>query len=54
MLGQAQMDWLLGALKKSTAKFKVLASGTMWHANADKGGYDSWAGPKSPSKKNAI
>ncbi|MCM8537372.1 MAG: alkaline phosphatase family protein [Lentisphaeraceae bacterium] len=51
MLGETQKKWLLNALKKSTAKFKVLASGTMWHAAADKGGYDSWAGPKSPFQK---
>ena len=51
MLGEAQKKWLLETLKKSTAKFKVLASGTMWHADADKGGYDSWAGPKSPYQK---
>ena len=51
MLGETQKKWLLETLKKSTAKFKVLASGTMWHADADKGGYDSWAGPKSPFQK---
>jgi alkaline phosphatase D len=43
MLGQAQLEWLISMLKKSTAKFKVLASGTMWHDLADKGGRDSWA-----------
>lgn len=48
MLGPEQKRWLLDALKKSTAKFKVLASGTMWHEKADKGGADSWAGPRSP------
>lgn len=47
MLGEEQKKWLLESLKKSTAKFKVLASGTMWHADADKGGADSWAGPRS-------
>jgi len=51
MLGPHQKKWLLEVLKKSTAKFKVIASGTMWHADADKGGYDSWAGPKSPYQK---
>ena len=51
MLGPDQKKWLLDVLKKSTAKFKVIASGTMWHADADKGGYDSWAGPKSPYQK---
>lgn len=51
MLGEAQKKWLLDTLKKSTAKFKVIASGTMWHADADKGGYDSWAGPRSPYQK---
>ena len=48
MLGEAQRKWLLDNLKKSKAKFKVIASGTMWHADADKGGKDSWAGAKSP------
>ena len=51
MLGPVQKKWLLDSLKKSTATFKVLASGTMWHADADKGGGDSWAGPKSPFQK---
>jgi len=51
MLGQTQKQWLLNALKNSTAVFKVLASGTMWHAAADKGGGDSWAGPRSPFQK---
>jgi alkaline phosphatase D len=51
MLGDTQKKWLLNALKHSKAKFKVLASGTMWHALADKGGKDSWAGPKSVFQK---
>ncbi len=51
MLGEVQKQWLLNSLKKSTATFKVLASGTMWHAKADKGGADSWAGPKSAFQK---
>jgi len=51
MLGEVQKSWLLDSLRKSTATFKVLASGTMWHADADKGGADSWAGPKSPFQR---
>ena len=47
ILGGIQKKWLLNALKNSKAKFKVLASGTMWHDQADKGGRDSWAGPNS-------
>ncbi len=51
MLGPEQKQWLLDSLKKSTAKFKILASGTMWHEDADKRGADSWAGPNSPFQK---
>jgi alkaline phosphatase D len=46
MLGPAQKKWLLGELGKSTATFKVLASGTLWTETADKGGADSWWGVK--------
>jgi alkaline phosphatase D len=44
MLGPAQKQWLLAALKASTATFKVIASGTLWTETADKGGADSWWG----------
>lgn len=46
MLGPVQKAWLLGALKKSAATFKVIASGTLWTEQADKGGADSWWGVK--------
>lgn len=42
MLGPDQKRWLLDALARSRAKFKVLASGTLWTALADKKGADSW------------
>lgn len=44
MLGAAQKQWLMNGLKHSTAKFKVIGSGTMWTDKADKGGKDSWSG----------
>ncbi len=44
MLGAAQKRWLLGKLAASKATFKVLASGTLWTEQADKGGKDSWEG----------
>jgi len=44
MLGPAQKRWLLEKLKASKATFKVLASGTLWTEQADKGGKDSWGG----------
>lgn len=40
-LGQPQMDWLKDTLKKSTAKFKVISSGTMW-SDYVSNGKDSW------------
>ena len=40
-LGQPQMDWLKETLKKSTAKFKVISSGTMW-SDYVSNGKDSW------------
>ena len=46
MLGPVQKKWLLGKLKASKAKFKVIASGTLWTETADKGGKDSWWGVK--------
>lgn len=46
MLGPKQKDWLIRTLKKSQGTFKVIASGTLWTENADKGGKDSWWGVK--------
>ena len=46
MLGPAQKKWLLEKLKASKGTFKVIASGTLWTAAADKGGRDSWWGVK--------
>lgn len=46
MLGPTQKKWLLDGLRKSKAKFKVIASGTLWTETADKGGKDSWWGVK--------
>jgi len=54
MLGKPQKDWLLQGLKDSTAKFKVLGSGTMWHDKADKGGKDSWAGKRFKHERDEI
>ncbi|QDT10381.1 alkaline phosphatase D family protein [Planctomycetes bacterium K23_9] len=54
MLGREQKQWLLQSLKQSTAKFKVLCSGTMWHDLADKGGKDSWAGKRFRDERNEI
>jgi alkaline phosphatase D len=54
MLGLEQKKWLLAALKKSTAKFKILASGTMWNEKADKGGRDSWGGGKFRAERDEI
>jgi alkaline phosphatase D len=54
MLGAEQKQWLLDSLKQSTAKFKVLCSGTMWHDLADKGGADSWAGRRFRSERDEI
>jgi len=46
MLGPVQKKWLLSQLNRSTATFKVIASGTLWTEYADKGGKDSWWGVK--------
>ena len=54
MLGGVQKQWLLDELKKSTATFKVLCSGTMWHDLADKGGKDSWAGKRFRAERDEI
>jgi len=54
MLGAEQKEWLLKGLKDSTAKFKVLCSGTLWNDFADKGGKDSWAGKRFRDERNEI
>ncbi len=54
MLGPDQKNWLLDALKKSTGRFKVIASGTMWTDDADKGGKDSWAGKWAKAERDEI
>ena len=43
-LGPDQKAWLLNALKKSTATFKVIASGTPWSYEAKRGVLDTWNG----------
>jgi alkaline phosphatase D len=40
-LGQSQMQWLKDTLEKSTAKFKIISSGTMW-SDYVSNGKDSW------------
>jgi len=40
-LGQEQFDWLKKTLRKSTAPFKVISSGTMW-SDYISNGKDSW------------
>jgi alkaline phosphatase D len=42
MLGAAQLEWLQSELKRSTAVFKVIVSGSGW-SNAKGEGGDSWA-----------
>lgn len=54
MLGPDQKKWLLDRLSKATGKFKVIASGTMWCDEADKGGKDSWAGPWARAERDEI
>lgn len=54
MLGEEQKQWLLKALRESTATFKVLCSGTMWHDLADKGGKDSWAGQRFREERDEV
>jgi len=54
MLGAEQKQWLLTGLKNSTAKFKVLCSGTLWNDFADKGGKDSWAGERFRDERDEI
>lgn len=43
-LGPDQKTWLLNALKKSTATFKVLVSGTPWAYDSKPGVRDTWNG----------
>lgn len=43
-LGPVQKAWLLKSLKKSTAVFKVLVSGTPWAYDAKPGARDDWNG----------
>ncbi len=52
MLGPVQKKWLLEKLQASKAKFKVIASGTLWTEHADKGGADSWWG--APAEREEI
>jgi alkaline phosphatase D len=52
MLGPVQKEWLKQRIRKSTGKFVVLASGTLWTEHADKGGRDSWWGV--PQERNEI
>lgn len=50
-LGEEQMTWLKKVLQKSTAKFKVISSGTMWSDYVTKA-KDSWVpGTPKPGKK---
>lgn len=54
MLGPDQKKWLLAGLAASTAKFKVIASGTMFSDGADKDGKDSWAGKWARAERDEI
>lgn len=54
MLGPEQKAWLLDGLAKASGKFKVIASGTMWSDDADKGGADSWAGAWARDERDEI
>jgi alkaline phosphatase D len=42
MLGEAQVEWLQAELKRSTAVFKIIVSGSGWSTSKGAGG-DSWA-----------
>jgi len=44
MLGPVQLRWLLDALGKSKATFKVIASGVPWAYDAKPGAKDTWNG----------
>lgn len=54
MLGPDQKKWLLESLGAAKGKFKVIASGTMWSDDADKGGKDSWAGRWARDERDEI
>tara|TARA_R110002096_G_scaffold102753_8_gene226911 strand:- start:3892 stop:5382 length:1491 start_codon:yes stop_codon:yes gene_type:complete len=54
MLGPDQKKWLLEELASAKGKFKVIASGTMWSDDADKGGKDSWAGGWARAERDEI
>lgn len=54
MLGPDQKQWLLESLSAAKGKFKVIASGTMWADDADKGGKDSWAGRWARDERDEI
>ena len=47
MLGPAQKAWLLDQLKKSTATFKIMASGVPWAYDAKEDSKDTWNGFRS-------
>ena len=51
MLGPNQKAWLLDVLKKSTAKFKVIASGVPWAFDAKADSKDTWNGFKEERKE---
>jgi alkaline phosphatase D len=51
MLGPAQKAWLLGALKNSKAKFKVIASGVPWAFDAKADSKDTWNGFQEERKE---
>ncbi|MEJ2613374.1 MAG: alkaline phosphatase D family protein [Ignavibacteriaceae bacterium] len=51
MLGPAQKEWLLDALKKSKATFKVIVSGVPWAFDAKADSKDTWNGFKEERKE---
>lgn len=51
MLGPAQKAWLLDALKKSKATFKVIASGVPWAFDAKADSKDTWNGFREERKE---
>jgi alkaline phosphatase D len=52
MLGPEQKAWLLDALKKSQATFKVVASSVPWAPGAKPGSHDTWDG--FPEERDEI
>ncbi len=50
-LGPAQKAWLLNSLKKSTAIFKVIVSGTPWAFDSKPGSKDTWNGFRQERKE---